>query len=92
MEMERIKHSYLVVLHIPVYRAANGTTWTDQLWYKDLLEHVEYIDDFTLACPCINVRRPPPNQVKVEDIRIKFVFLPGRYGLTLNLPATALRL
>jgi len=87
-----IKLSYLLVLQIPVYRDAEGTRWLDRLWYKDLIEHVEYIDHFTLACPCIDVREPPPGTVRVEDRRVRWVDLPGRRKLTLKLPVTVAKL
>lgn len=87
-----IQHRYLLVLHIAVYRDADGVRWTDRLWYKDLIEHVVYINNFTLACPCIDVDTPPSDQVKVDDARVQFVDLPGRRKLTLGLLSTASRI
>lgn len=83
---------YLLVLHIPVYRAADGTRWTDGLWYKDLAEHLAYIEDFTLACPCMDMPANTASLVQVTDPRIKFVDLPGRRKLTTGLPSTVKRL
>ena len=82
---------YLMVCHIPVFRDKEGVRWIDDLWYKDLVQHVEYIENFTIACPCID-GPSPGNSVRVEDRRIKFVDLPGRYKLTLRLPWTFFRL
>jgi glycosyltransferase involved in cell wall biosynthesis len=87
-----INLTYLLVLQIPVYRDASGTRWLDRLWYKDLIEHVEYIDHFTLACPCIEVREAPPGTVRVDDRRVRWVDLPGRHKLTLKLPVTMMKL
>lgn len=83
---------YVLVLHIPVYKDRTGRRWLDPLWHKDLLEHVVYLNDFTLACPCKEVAAPPPGFVEVCDPRITFCDLPGRRKLTLNLPRTLARL
>lgn len=91
-DLSSIKHRYLLVLHIPVYVAADGARWIDGLWYKDLVEHLAYIDDFTLACPCMPLPSDTSSLVRVTDPRIKFVDLPGRRKLTLGLPATVRRL
>jgi glycosyltransferase involved in cell wall biosynthesis len=87
-----IRQRYLLVLNIPVFKDPSGARWTDRLWHKDLVQHVEYIDRFVLACPFIDVPAAPPGMVRIEDPRVNFVELPGRRKLTLNLPVTIARL
>lgn len=86
-----IRHRYLLVIQIPVYRDAAGGRWTDPLWAKDLLRHLDYLADFALACPCFD-GAPPPDSVRIDDARIRFVDLPARRKATLRLPVLALRL
>ena len=86
-----IPHRYLLVLHIPVYLDQDGARWTDPLWGKDLLRHVDYLADFTLACPCI-VGPPPGGFMRVDDGRIRFVDLPSRHKSTLRLPTMVAQL
>lgn len=84
-ELRPIQHRYLLVLHIPVYRDRNGVRWTDPLWAKDLLRHLDYLSDFTLASPCF-VEAPPAGFTCIDDQRIRFVDLPSRRKSTLGLP------
>lgn len=91
-DLTPIRQRYLLVLNIPVFKDATGACWTDRLWHKDLVEHVEYIDDFTLACPFILVPTAPPGMVCIDDRRVKFVELPGRRKLSTKLPVTIARL
>jgi glycosyltransferase involved in cell wall biosynthesis len=42
---------YLLVINIPLYRDGQGELSAGQLWFKDLVEHVAYIDRLSIACP-----------------------------------------
>ena len=48
---------YLLVIGIPCFVDSAGRRWVDGLWHKDLVEHVKYLSNFTLASP---LRRLPP--------------------------------
>jgi len=74
-----ISRPYLLVIHIPVYVDGDGRRWVDALWHKDLVLHLDYIGDFTLACPHIH-RAPPPGYVSLDGLPIRFIELPRLGG------------
>lgn len=43
---------YLLVTPITCHRDSQGYHYVDELWYKDLLEHVNYLKNLILASPC----------------------------------------
>jgi glycosyltransferase involved in cell wall biosynthesis len=86
-----ISGRYLLVIRIPVFCNGDGQRYVDPLWRKDLVRHTDYISDFTLACPRIDGPLPE-GLVPVDDPRITFLDLPGRYKLTLALPVMLARL
>jgi glycosyltransferase involved in cell wall biosynthesis len=51
--LPRITSKYLLVVNIPLYRNRDGVAYAGQLWFKDLAEHLSYLDCFTLACPVL---------------------------------------
>src|ERR1700679_2889365 len=51
--LPRITSRYLLVINVPLYRDKYGATYAGQLWFKDLAEHLSYLDSFTLACPVL---------------------------------------
>jgi glycosyltransferase involved in cell wall biosynthesis len=81
-----ISRPYLLVIHIPVYVDGNGRRWVDALWHKDLVLHLDYIGDFTLACPHIH-REPPPGCLSLEGLPIRFIELPRLGGEIRNVLA-----
>ena len=96
--LPRISSRYLLVINIPLYRDKDGTTYAGQLWFKDLAEHLSYLDSFTLACP---VLAGTPAEIAVSlqsDLRfsrIQIVALPAARSLAraiLVLPRTAWKL
>ena len=96
--IERIKSRYLLVINIPLYTGASGLSYADQLWFKDLTEHLSYIENFTIACPRLN-QDPPLHARSLEDdprySKVHFVNLPGTtsfFGALLSLPATVWKL
>jgi glycosyltransferase involved in cell wall biosynthesis len=42
---------YLLIVNIPLYRNGGSELYVDRLWFKDLTEHLAYLEDLTLACP-----------------------------------------
>lgn len=91
-----IDQRYLLVSGITCYCDAEGHRYFDELWHKDLLEHFQYIKNFTLASPCI-YEKPPSNWIEIdpiesEDLKIKFIDLPVYYHwleAVVYLPLTA---
>ena len=53
-----IRNKYLIVVMIPCYTDSGGNRPVDPLWHKDLVKHLAYIEDLTLASP---VRGEPPD-------------------------------
>ncbi|SDD44228.1 Glycosyltransferase involved in cell wall bisynthesis [Sphingomonas sp. YR710] len=66
-----IKEPYLLVVNTPLYRVGE-TWWADPLWQKDLLLHLDEIDDFTVFCP-VHDAPPPKNWVKCFHPRLKII-------------------
>ena len=57
-DLPPITNPYLLILGIPCYRDQEGRRYLDLLWYKDLIEHLRYLKNFTLACPCEQIDLP----------------------------------
>ena len=96
--IERITSRYLLVINIPLYTGASGLSYADQLWFKDLTEHLSYIANFTIACPRLN-QAPPLHARSLEDdpryAKVKFVNLPATPSFVrglLSLPVTVCKL
>jgi glycosyltransferase involved in cell wall biosynthesis len=96
--LPRITSKYLLVINVPLYRDKDGATHAGQLWFKDLAEHLSYLDRFTLACPVL-AETPAEVAVSLQSdsrfSRIKIVDLPAPRSLAgaiLVLPRTVWRL
>jgi glycosyltransferase involved in cell wall biosynthesis len=96
--LPRITSKYLLVINIPLYREKDGATYAGQLWFKDLAEHLSYLDSFTLACPVL-VGTPAEIAVSLQSdsrfSRIQIMDLPAPRSLAraiLVLPQTVWRL
>lgn len=73
-----IYEKYLLAINIPIYKF-EGILYLDDLWYKDLKEHLKYIKNLTLLCPIVKVDKLNNNFVKItnEDYKkINIVTLP----------------
>jgi len=95
---DRIKCRYLLIVNIPLYTDSTGQHYADQLWFKDLTEHLSYIENFSIACPHL-VRDPPLHARSLESdsrySKVNFVKLPGASsvgGALLSLPVTIWKL
>jgi glycosyltransferase involved in cell wall biosynthesis len=53
---------YLLVIEqqLPFYRDRTGQLFVDELWHKDLLMHLGYLDQLMIASPC-REQAPPPD-------------------------------
>lgn len=78
---EPIDAPYLLVTGIPCHVDAAGRRWTDALWHKDLVEHVRYLRNFTLAAPTRREQAPAGAVCLTDDAR----FANARYA---DLPAS----
>lgn len=92
-----IEKRYLLVSGITCYCDPDGDRYFDLLWHKDLIEHLRYLRNFTLASPCLYEKPPSDsNWVRLEHtdlnlFEIKFVDLPVSHNLReaiLHLPST----
>jgi glycosyltransferase involved in cell wall biosynthesis len=79
-QLSPITQSYLLVIGIECYRDQKGFTYVDQLWYKDILQHIAYLKNFTIACPC-KYQEPPKNAVALDHdpllSKVQFIELPA---------------
>jgi glycosyltransferase involved in cell wall biosynthesis len=70
---------YLIAVGIECFVDGDDRRYIDHLWYKDLIEHLRYIDKLTIACPSAR-RDPPKGAVRIDDdsafAGIQFVDLP----------------
>lgn len=87
---------YLICLNVPCYRDQQGRRFFDPLWHKDLTQHLRYLHNLTLACPC-ETGEPPPGAIEGvwSQPRIQFVDLAASHNIVeaiLHLPSTAARL
>jgi len=79
-DLEPIAVPYLLASGIPCFVDAQGRRWTDSLWHKDLVEHLRYIGDFTLASPLREEAPPAGATCLTDDERfdaVRFVDLPA---------------
>jgi glycosyltransferase involved in cell wall biosynthesis len=89
-----IEQRYFLCIGIHCYRDAEGRRYLDQLWYKDLKEHLRYIKHLTLASPCQS-GVPPAGAILLdtegEFKGIQFIDLPAPRSFLaalLSLPVT----
>ena len=95
-ELPPITRSYLICLNIPSYRDTQGVHYLDPLWHKDLIQHVRYLKNLTLALPCRVGELPQDALAWGPPLpEIRFVDLPSSDGVLaaiFHLPSIALRL
>lgn len=93
-----IPNRCLIAIHIPLYRDADNRRYADELWFKDLQEHVDYMSQLVLACPLLRGPAPEgwvPLDTDPRFSTVTFVDLPHARGLIqacLLLPVMILRL
>jgi glycosyltransferase involved in cell wall biosynthesis len=95
LPLSPIKQRYLLVSGIACCCDDKGDRYFDMLWHKDLVEHFNYLKDFTLISPC-STENPPDNWIKIDGIeseisKIKFIDLPissNWLEATIHLPLT----
>jgi glycosyltransferase involved in cell wall biosynthesis len=92
--MDTIKSRYLLVIGIDCFLDRGGRRFVDHLWYKDLSEHLNYIENLTLAAPCA-ARQPTGEAIEIGGglalERLSFVDLPSNqsfWDAVFHLPQT----
>jgi glycosyltransferase involved in cell wall biosynthesis len=80
----RLAVHYLMVVEqlLPLYRDKTGQLFAGDLWHKDLLMHLEYLDHLMLASPCFQ-QEPPPDAkpLFVDESQFEIIELPPQRGL-----------
>lgn len=80
MKLKNINKPYILFTRIEVYRTNSGRLFCDPLWSKDLLLHLDYIDDFSLCCPVI-ISDDVDGLEDITDYKIKSIYeLAKDYG------------
>jgi glycosyltransferase involved in cell wall biosynthesis len=93
-----IVNRYLLVINVPLFSDASGKLSAGELWYKDLTAHLDYLSEFTVACPIVKGNLPQDAVALGSDDRyckVSIVRLPAPRGLisaVLQLPVTLWRL
>jgi len=83
-----------MVTFIPFLLDDNGVMWLEQGWRHDLIEHFQYLKDFTLCAPK-GRKGAQPNIVPIEipeGVRFRYVALPDQtsaFKAMIGLPRTA---
>ncbi len=93
-----IDRPYLLVMTLPCYIDAQGRRFVEELWHKDLVEHLAQIRDLTLAAPLIPWR-PDLKLIPIDpstfEGTLRHVDLPpcdSTLRTLVNLPRTSARL
>jgi glycosyltransferase involved in cell wall biosynthesis len=96
--LEPLTAPYLLVIGIPCFIDSEGRRWTDAHWHKDLVEHLNYIKNLTLASPVRHAMPPQAAKCLTLDQRfddVQYVNLhasSSELAGILNLPRTFLTL
>jgi len=81
--LKKITAPYFLCINIPVYCDEDGRRYLPRLWYKDLKTHLDYIENFSLACPCV-YGKPPGDTTPLDAdpafSRIRIIDLPQASG------------
>src|SRR5579859_6299698 len=75
----RIALPYLFVVgqQLPLFRDDTGQLFTDELWQKDLLMHLEYLDHLMIASPCLRQTPPPHTKpLSIDQSAVELIELP----------------
>jgi glycosyltransferase involved in cell wall biosynthesis len=89
---------YLLVINVPLYRGGDGALSAGHLWFKDLVEHLSYLRNFSIACPCVDgspaeATLPITGDRRFEGVRIIALSSPtSTINALIGLPVTAVRL
>jgi glycosyltransferase involved in cell wall biosynthesis len=77
----RVVVPYLLVVEqqLPLYRDRAGKLFADELWHKDLLMHLDYLDHLMIASPC-REQDPPLNAkpLSTDNSTFEVVELPAQ--------------
>src|ERR1700685_3506793 len=94
----RIAIPYLLVVEqqLPLFRDKTGQVFVNDLWRKDLLMHLGYIDHLMIAAPC-SFQEPPQDTkpLPAATAALEIVELPAQKGFWHSLrvmPTIVLRL
>jgi glycosyltransferase involved in cell wall biosynthesis len=79
----RIAVPYLLIVEqqLPLFRDNTGQLFVDELWHKDLLMHLGYIDHLMIASPCRG--QEPPRDAKplsADTSTLEIIELPVQKG------------
>jgi glycosyltransferase involved in cell wall biosynthesis len=89
-----IKHRYLAVQNIPCFVDGSGRVFLERSWHHDLIQHLPYLANYTLAAPLRPLPTDTSNLMPLEDefrSRITLVPLPSltsRVQALFQLPRT----
>jgi glycosyltransferase involved in cell wall biosynthesis len=89
---------YLLVINIPLYRDGDGALSAGHLWFKDLVEHLTYLRNFSIACPCVDgspaeAALPISGDRQFAGVRLIALSSPtSTMNALIGLPVTAMRL
>jgi glycosyltransferase involved in cell wall biosynthesis len=62
-----IKHRYLAVQNIPYFVDGTGRVLLERSWHHDLVQHLEYLPEFTLIAPCQSLPADHPDLLPLDE-------------------------
>jgi glycosyltransferase involved in cell wall biosynthesis len=75
-EFATLGKRYLLVTNIPHYVDAQGDVFLERAWHHDVLRHVAYLPQLTIASPLLPFDECDDDLVRVDDGATRFVALP----------------
>lgn len=71
-----INKRYILYTRIPIQKDASGRLFCDPLWAKDIKLHLNYISNFSLCCPVVNVSSnyKLKGQEEITDYNIRQIY------------------
>ena len=66
-EFAIIKRRYLAVQNIPYFVDSEGRVLLERSWHHDLVQHLEYLPEFTLIAPCQSLPADHPDLLPLDE-------------------------
>ena len=85
---------YLLVVNIPIFCDQKGRILLERRWYLDLVQHLRYLSDLTLAAPRISLSNEDDDLIPIDEALsngLKLIILPqqtSRIRALVELPRT----
>lgn len=69
-----ITSRYVMFIRIPAFADSDGRLYAGDLWARDVLRHLEYIQDFKLCCPLEPMENAPDDLAPLGPLTVKDLY------------------